>query len=469
MVPSWPEDLSRYAPLVGGAEAYFAALSRPLPLTLWVNPVKTTVAALRGFFCEEGIQAEELSWYPVAFRVSGLERPGATLPFIAGWYYVQEEVAMTAVVALDPQPGERVVDLCASPGGKTAQAALRVGPSGLVVANEAHMGRLSALRATVDRLGLANVLTTWADGRYLPLPEGVWDRVLLDAPCSGEGTVRKSKGGYQPAPAPFRKALVAMQKQLLERALRLVKPNGVVVYSTCTFAPEENEEVLDAVLGDWGAVEPIPDLGLSAAPGLTSWQGRSFRQDLVHACRFWPHLNDTGGFFLARIRRSEEPFAPAKSPGKLAAKRPSFCPADPQPIGELWQRFAIPEELRARFRFWQRGKRMVWLAWPEAWPFFSVPLEGVGIPLLQQIGTGVKPKTHALQYLAPYVRANVVELPDREAARRFLSGQSQNLHAESASPGYVLVRFGRFALGCGLWARGQLHSQIPKALQLLPS
>lgn len=461
---SLEEAFAQYLPLVDDPSAFLQALRSPQPVSFWVNPLKaqpdTCLEYLRGL----GVFPEPVSWFPGAYRVRGWERPGATLAFLAGWYYVQEEIALTAVVVLDPQPGERIVDLCASPGGKTAQIALKVGPQGLVVANEAQMDRLSGLRATVDRLGLLNVVVTWEDGRWAPLPEGLWDRVLLDAPCSGEGTVRKPSGAFRPVTEAFRRQLYALQKKLLQRALALTKPGGVVVYSTCTFSPEENEAVVDAALGDWGYVEPFEVPGLKSAPGITAWQGKSFRPDVFHAKRFWPHLNDTGGFFVARIRRTDVPLA--TEPRPLRRKTPAFAPASWEPVEALIQRFGIEAELLQRFRFWQRGSRLLWVALPHLGPLEGVSVEGLGMPLLQHTPRGPKPKTFALQYLAPWIRTSVVELANEAAAWRFVSGQSQNVVAEGVSPGYVLVRFGPFALGCGLYSRGQLHSLVPRALQM---
>lgn len=461
---SWAETFAQYLPLVDDPSAFLSALSSPLPVCFWVNPLKAQPEVCLAYLQSAGVVPEPVSWYPGAYRVRGWERPGATLAFLAGWYYVQEEIALTAVVALDPQPGERIVDLCASPGGKTAQIALKVGSQGLVVANEAQMDRLSGLRATVDRMGLLNVVVTWGDGRWVPLAEGQWDRVLLDAPCTGEGTVRKPAKSFKAAPEGFRRTVQALQKKLLQRALALAKTGGVVVYSTCTFSPDENEAVLDAALGDWGYVEPFEIPGLQSAPGITAWQGKSFRPDVVHAKRFWPHLNDTGGFFVARIRRTDVPLATETRP--LSRKTPAFAPASWEPVDTLAQRFGIEPELLQRFRFWQRGSRLLWVALPHVQPLEGVTVEGLGMPLLQHTPRGPKPKTFALQYLAPWIRASVVELADEAAAWRFVSGQSQNLVAEGVSPGYVLVRFGPFALGCGLYGRGQLHSLMPKALQV---
>lgn len=458
----WESAFQRYVPLLEDPEAFWACLRTPLPPCLWVNQLKTTVEEFQAYCRKEGIELEPIAWYPGAFRLPSWERPGATLPFVAGWYYVQEEIAMVAVLALDPQPGERIVDLCAAPGGKAAQIALRVGPTGVVLANEVSRGRLSSLRTTVDRLGLLNVGVTWYDGRFFPAPDGIWDRVLVDAPCSGEGTVRK--GRWRPVTERFRQYCTTVQRALLQRALHLVKPGGVVVYSTCTFAPEENEMVLDTVLGDYGVVEPFALEGLQAMPGIRRWKGRSFREDVAHARRFWPHVNDTGGFFVARIRRTEVPLpamalppAPHRWPPLQSASRTE---------GILWlcERFGLRPELFASYRYWMRGREILWMALPELEPPAGVVLESCGIPLLSYKRKHIKPKTAGLQLLGPMITRNVLELPDRAAALRFVNGQSQNVAADAES-GFVHVRYCSFEIGCGLYARGQLHSQVPRGLQ----
>lgn len=457
---------ARYLPLVDDPGAFWACLLEPLQPCLWVNPLKATAELLHSYCAEQGIELEPVPWYPGAFRMRGWDRPGATLPFVAGWYYVQEEIAMAAVVALDPQPGERVVDLCAAPGGKTAQIALRVNPGGFVVANELQMERLSALRTTIDRLGLLNVLVTWYDGRFVPLPEGVWDRVLVDAPCTGEGTVRKGQQSWRPVSEGFRHAYAALQKALLRHALRLVKPGGVVVYSTCTFAPEENELVLDSVLGDHGILEPFSIPGLRSLPGVTVWEGRQLRSDLVHAQRFWPHLNDTGGFFIARIRRTAVEM-PARRSEPAVPRRLPVQPVQPTEAVEwMVQRFGMPRELGEQYRYWMRGQEVVWVAEPWVEPLGDIGVESIGIPFVSLKRGHIKPKTAALQRFGRLCQRNVVELSQEQQARRFVTGQSQNLEA-AVEPGFVHVRYRALELGCGLYARGQLHSQIPRRLQTL--
>nr|BCX00128.1 MAG: hypothetical protein KatS3mg041_0174 [Bacteroidota bacterium] len=461
----------RYEPLMEDPEAFWACLARPLPACLWVNPYKTDPERLLASLREEGYEPEPLGWYPGAYRLPGVEKPGATLAFVAGWYYVQEEIALTAVVALDPQPGERVLDLCAAPGGKTAQIALRVGLEGTVVANEFHTRRLSSLRATIERLGLPQVVVTHHDGTTLPLQEGTFDRVLVDAPCSGEGTVRKRSSswkGYRPA---FVEAAQQLQRQLLQQALRLVKPGGVVVYSTCTYAPEENEAVLDAVLGDWGYVEPFSIPGLRFRPGIRQWNGRTFREDIAHAHRYWPHLNDTGGFFVARIRRTDLPMPQATARRPEPARYDTARPLEEDsPLRWFTERFGLDRSGLAPFRFWSRGREKIWMTRAQTWLPEGVNLHSAGIALLRRTHYNYKPTTAALQYFGPQIQRNAITLQHRDEARRFVTGQSLVLPGPVTwEPGYVQVRFGPYELGCGLARGTQLHSQIPKGLWVLGS
>jgi 16S rRNA C967 or C1407 C5-methylase (RsmB/RsmF family) len=149
-----------------------------------------------------------------------------------------------------------------------------------------------------------NVAVTSHDGTRFPLEVGRFDRVLLDAPCSCEGNVR------QTGVIPFEqggdlKGRSGLQATLLGRAWKLLAPGGVLVYATCTFAPEENEVVLDYVLGDDATIEPLQVCGLSIGAGISEWNGKTLRPDCKHVGRFWPHCNDTGGFVVARIRKEE--------------------------------------------------------------------------------------------------------------------------------------------------------------------
>jgi NOL1/NOP2/sun family putative RNA methylase len=453
--------LARYQAIVDAPQALLANVQTPLPVCLWVNPLKTTPARLSAHLADCGVELEPVAWMPGAYRAADWPSPGKTLAFTAGWYYVQEEIAMTAVAALDPQPGDRILDLCAAPGGKTAQIALRLQGTGQVVANEWQAARLPSLSVTVSRLGLTNVLTLQGDGRSLPLPNHSFDRVLVDVPCSGEGNLRRRQ---QPRPRHVDQGarLATVQKKLLSRALDLVQPGGTVVYSTCTFAPEENEAVLDAVMGERAHLEAWDLPGLKGQPGLTRWQGQTYRADLTRARRYWPHQNNTGGFFVAKLRRTAAPAltVPRIAPVSLAAV-PSGAQA---PLDALCQRFALEPEAIAHHLCWATGKRRLWLATSDCLPLPGLLPQTLGIPLATRTNLGLKPSTAFLQRWAGDIRRHGIALPDHAAAERFVRGQSQPLQA-AVETGYAQVYWKDLALGCGWYQNGQLQSQLPKALR----
>lgn len=462
----WEAVLGRYGALMDDLPAAIAAAQRPLPVGFWVNPLKApavpeTLAAPRAL----GVDCTPIPWMPGAFRSLHWVAPGRTLPFFAGWCYVQEEIAMTAIAALDPQPGDRVLDLCAAPGGKTAQIALRVGDTGCVLANERNPGRMASLTATIARLGLTNVITTQADGRELALLPGSFDRILVDAPCSGEGTLRRRK---QPKPwnSTHSQRIAAVQRRLLDRALTLVKPGGVVVYSTCTFAPEENEAVIDAVLGDRGGLESFDLPTLHGQPGQDHWQGQTYRGDLRHAQRYWPHLNDTGGFFVARIRRANTQI-PNSPPAPSIADPLAMPWTLTSPLQELSRRFGLPvSQLAANSLCWTTGQRRQWLTSAHCIPPATLAPQTLGIPLATQTPRGLKPTTAFLQRFGPHIQQNRVMLDTLTQVETFLQGRSQALASTAiATEGYVHVGYGPYHLGCGWYQHNRLQSQIPKTLQ----
>lgn len=457
--------LARYAPLVDDVEALIVSAARPLPVCLWTNPVKGCSSALVTYLKTLGVHLEPIPWRPGAFKSNDWRSPGHTLAFTAGWYYVQEEIAMTAVQALDPQPGERILDLCAAPGGKTAQIATCLQATGQVVANELHGHRLPSLSTTVARLGLTNVMITQGDGRTPLFPNHTFDRVLVDAPCSGEGTVRRRQT-LRPWQPDYGLRIAAAQKKLLSRALDLVKPGGTVVYSTCTFAPEENEAVLNAVMGDRANLEPIPFSGLRGQPGITRWQGQSYRPDIHLACRYFPHINDTGGFFVARLRRTTAPPETCLDPCEIPQLFP-ISESQDHPLRILNQRFAIAESDLWDYQCWSTGKRRLWLSSKTCTPIPGASPQTIGIPLASPTKLGLKPSTAFLQRFGQQIHHNRVELADSDAAQLFVQGQSQPFSA-AVERGYVHVRYGPFHLGCGQYSGGQLHSQLPKTLRWLP-
>ncbi len=298
------DRLRRYAPIVDDLDAFLAAAGRPLPKVVWANTVRTTAAAVAEWLPRRCPEAVPVPGVDGAWRVPPDARAGKWPEFALGLIHTQEEVSLWPVWALDPQPGEAILDMCAAPGSKTARIAVAMSDAGSLMANDRKGQRLPGVQDITARLGLTAVMAACGDGARIP-GEARFDRVLVDAPCTGEGTTRKSAGGNtERGGRDDWDKMAAIQKGLLRRAVELTRPGGIVVYSTCTYAPEENEAVVSGIYPEKAVIEPLvlPE-GIRAAPGVPEWRGQRYRDDIGNAVRFWPHHNDTGGFFVARFRR----------------------------------------------------------------------------------------------------------------------------------------------------------------------
>ncbi len=222
--------------------------------------------------------------------------PARDPAFLAGYFTIQDEASQVVVELLDPQSGERVLDTCAAPGAKSTAIAERIGAAGTVVATDRHERRLGLLARDARRLGLRNIHTAVADATQ-PLPGDLgdpsFDRVLVDAPCSGLGTLRRNPDArWRVQPASLER-LADVQRALLSRAATVLRPGGALVYSTCTLAREENEDVVAAFLRDHPDFHPAEDIpeALGALRGETG------------VVRLYPHRHDCDGFFAARLER----------------------------------------------------------------------------------------------------------------------------------------------------------------------
>lgn len=331
--------LERYRAVVGDWDDFARVARSPEPTTLRVrrrhegtSPVET----LRG----AGFGLDPVPGLPDFFRVTREPFPvSKTLEHWLGDFYIQQASTGVAAPALGARSGERILDLCAAPGGKTTHLADQMGDTGIVVASDSDGNRIRALLANVYRLLHPNVLAVECDGRSFP-GGARFDRVLVDVPCSGEGNVRRHGGEIRRRSDSFTEHITGIQRALLRRALELVRPGGVVLYTTCTFAPEENEAVVDDVLSrGGGALVPI-ELDVPHAPGLTSFEGRSYRDDLALAWRIYPHHLDSGGLFLARIRRDPDRAVEPGSEVRLGVGASGDAPGTTSTVGAGWT--AVP-------------------------------------------------------------------------------------------------------------------------------
>lgn len=299
-----PAFLERYRELLGEKELQrFLTYSQSFPKrAIRVNTLKITVEDLRERIPPEW-ELQQVPWCPEGFwvRHTGQRRDiGNLTEHVLGYIYVQEPASMVPPVVLQPEPGDVVLDMCAAPGSKSTQIAQYLKNEGLLIANEYTGSRLAPLAMNAQRVGASNVICTHMDGHRIKGME--FDKILVDAPCSGVGTIAKSaKTALIWNPGMIRR-LARTQLSLLSRAYTLLKPGGVIVYSTCTTEPDEDEGVVSAFLASHDDMR-LDDIELDivrSAP-FTRFEGKEYHPDIGKALRIWPQDNDTEGFFVARL------------------------------------------------------------------------------------------------------------------------------------------------------------------------
>jgi NOL1/NOP2/sun family putative RNA methylase len=462
----------RYRPLIDDWCAFEAALARPLPTCIWANPLRISPLDLAGILTADGLDFEPLAWHPGGFRLRGEVKPGRHWAYLAGLYHVQEEVSMVPVVLLDPQPGERVLDMCAAPGGKTAQIGVMMDNRGTVIANDINTGRMRAVRHTLERLGLVNVATTVANAASYPRAAGTFDRILVDAPCSCEGTSRKEPGVLARTGLAVSLKKSGLQLALLKKAMQHCRPGGRVVYSTCTYAPEENELVVDTVLRELGRERvrllPVSLPGLVGSEGLTEWDDRTFDPSLRHALRLWPHQNDTGGFFVAVLEKSVD----APSLPETAAAANELPPAPPQYLAMVADRFGLAPADFAPYRLTHSGQRRAYLVNADHGRLTAPAPDAVGMQFMRTRTNYPKLTTAAAIHLGGGATRNFIEMDAAQYGayverREFSVSAAQAGRCDRSATGYVLVRYRGFTLGVGMFrpspeGAGTVESLFPK-------
>lgn len=231
---------------------------------------------------------------------------GNTAEHQLGYIYVQEAASMIPPVVLAPEPHETVLDMCASPGSKTTQMAAYMQNNGIIIANDISGMRLRPLGINLQRTGVSNTIITLMQGRFFEKAGIEFDKILLDAPCSGTGSIRKSLKTLQIWNPDMVRRLAAIQRQLADTAFRILKKDGVMVYSTCSVEPEENEEVIDFLVNkyDNAMIEEI-ELDIKRSSPILSFEKREYSKEIKKSLRIWPQDNDTEGFFVCRIKKSE--------------------------------------------------------------------------------------------------------------------------------------------------------------------
>lgn len=292
----------------GEAVDFFEANEVPRPMTIRTNTLRTRRRDLVQTLVNRGVNLQPIgSWTKVGLQVFDSQVPiGATPEYLAGHYILQAASSFLPVMALDPQENERVLDMAAAPGGKTTYISALMKDTGILFANDPSKQRAKSLIANIHRLGCTNTVVCNYDAREFPRVMGGFDRVLLDAPCSGTGVISKDPAVKQSRTERDFLQLPHLQKQLILCAIDSVdhaKPEATIVYSTCSVMVEENEAVIDYALKKRPNVVLV-DTGLQIGKeAFTSFRGKQFHPSLKHARRYYPHTYNVDGFFVAKLRK----------------------------------------------------------------------------------------------------------------------------------------------------------------------
>lgn len=294
--------VGRFLEYVPGVEDFLEKMERPPTQYIRVNTLKTNRKELETRLSSKGFELKRTNIPEVLAVEKAPIATGATNEYLFGHYYIQDLSSCMAVDALDISKDQVVLDVAAAPGGKTTFIAQKMENTGSIIALEPNERRARAMSFNLARCGVYNTCILRRDGMHAEKLQMKFDRVLLDAPCSCEGVIAKDatrKTNHTPQDVDY---CAARQDKLIEAAAMMVKSGGILVYSTCSFAPEENEIVVDRLLQKLGnvAVEPLK----YGSSGLTRFGDMTFDNQLMNTRRLYPHVHDTTGFFIAKLRVS---------------------------------------------------------------------------------------------------------------------------------------------------------------------
>lgn len=439
---------------------FLAISQQPLRRSLRVNTLKISVADFLAQTAHYGWRLTPIPWCAEGFWI---DRDDESLPLgsmaehLSGLFYIQEASSMLPVSALfDAAPGARIVmDMAAAPGSKTTQMAARMNNGGVILANEFSSSRVKVLHANISRCGVSNSALTHFDGRVFgaALPEQ-FEAILLDAPCSGEGVIRKDADALRNWTLESTAAIAATQRELIDNAFHALKPGGTLVYSTCTLNRMENQAVIAWLLErypDAVSISPLEGLFAGAQQALTP-------EGFLHV---FPHIFDSEGFFVARLHKTAS-VAPLPAPGYKVGKFP-FSPVSRKLSAEIAQAAAAVSLVwESNLTLWQRDKE-IWLFPAAVEPMLGkVRFSRIGLKLAETFAKGYRWQHEAVMALARPDEKLAFELNEADA-EEWYRGRDVYPHA-LPSRNEVIVTFRQQPLGLAKKVGTRLKNSYPREL-----
>lgn len=458
----------RYADFTDLA-ALKAASETPLRKCMRVNTLKMGVEEFTMYAQQKKWKLEPILWSNEGFFIDREDRSealGKDLLHILGYTYMQEASSMLPVALLNPQPGDIVLDMAAAPGSKSTQIAARMKGRGVVVANDMKEARLHTLKTALNRLGVMNVIVTKKMGQWFGKHmTGRFNRVLIDAPCTGQGTSRKDASALTYCSPHSIGKNAKLQRELLEEAVHAASIGGRIVYSTCTLTPEENEDVVLSTLakfpGHLEVVDPatLLDWDCSQAIDDSYTVQETLTKEPKPMLRIWPHTYDSEGFFCAVLTKT----APTREAEKFDIVRTSEAIPPKARVKEICS--FLEDRFGTRFKYdnevlLEHNDRL-WITTEEVFKFkLTCPNFGIGLPFGRKLSKSPVMIDHDLATLRGSASVdNVIDLTEQQWAD-ILRGQDIDCDPELL--GNILLRYNGMCVSRGRARDGRCKNHLPR-------
>lgn len=446
---------SRYERIIPDFKEFSEFLHKPQRISVRLNTLKSKKEIILGLL--KDFNLKPIKFLNDAYVIENGHGVGNHFTHQLGLIYIQEIASMIPVIVLEPKPDDVVLDLCAAPGSKTTQIAQLMGNKGLIVANEIDYKRISSLIHNVKKCGLLNEVLISIPGEKIGdvLPN-YFDKILLDAPCSAEGTIRKSKKVLYHWGVKNIQKMSRIQKGLIVSAFRALKPGGIMVYSTCTIAPEENEGVIDYLLKKFPEAEilPVNIPDFKVRQGIIRWEKDIYDSRVRNCIRILPQDNDTAPFFIAKMTKIGRPQLRPGYHGKIEYQN--------KVIDLFSKQYDIASSRFSGYAVFQRQDKY-FISTPESYAFIEISGIRKGLEIGRIYGTNLKPDNDFVQIFGFGSKKNIVEVKEWEL-KKILRGES--IKRPNSFNEFVIITYKNLPLSVGHVNKDEIKSNVKRSRRI---